>query len=208
MSNIKMLLQAATCFLLLSTTAFAVPIEKRENIPCMIRGDRDIPERLQTDIPFLVESVTCDENIMLDHDIPDMISHDVRFSEIDFRVEKVSALGYSLTHFSKLSNDQLKKTADVYRALEIAATSTGNERLLDALKIPLLFMELQFARIGGNNLEIIGIRDKLLKVSTSDHMTIQEREKFERLVYSPLRDEFDFVVQAPHIHHRRRRRLA
>ncbi|RYP19695.1 hypothetical protein DL765_003210 [Monosporascus sp. GIB2] len=153
-------------------------INARQNRPCFVIGNEQLPEETANIEKDLASTIQCDTSVKTLSGVPDVSSNGLKFSEIDFSKSGMTPLEFSLNMFT--TADQFGKTlADTdlelyenalndYLATEVGIRSVGGDL---SIKVPKFFLEFQTSRIKtaqGNppkepGLQIDHLRDKVLK---------------------------------------------
>ncbi|RYP66823.1 hypothetical protein DL769_005918 [Monosporascus sp. CRB-8-3] len=153
-------------------------INTRQNRPCFVIGDEELPEETANIEQDLASIIQCDTSVQTLSGVPDVSSNGLKFSTIDFSTSGMTPLEFSLNMFT--TADQFGKTlADTdlelfenalndYLATEVGIRSVGGDL---SIKVPKFFLEFQTSRIKtaqGNppqepGQQIDHLRDKVLK---------------------------------------------
>lgn len=126
----------------------AAPFAKRAGL-CTIVGSTTLPAETLDAANALINTVTCSSTTTIGT-VPDAISGDVKFSDINFADSKNSTLGFALSTFATASPladtdlDLFQNQLNVYVATEAGVRSVAGSL---AIKVPKFFLEFQVSRI-------------------------------------------------------------
>ncbi|EIM90266.1 uncharacterized protein STEHIDRAFT_74928 [Stereum hirsutum FP-91666 SS1] len=130
----------------------AAPTSKRQN-PCFITGDTALPAEVADTVPALAKVITCDTSTEVTTGVPDVISGGIAYSSIDFQQSDLSPLSFALATFTTPTDPAqgnltaLQDQLNDYLAVEAGVRSQSGTTILNTLKVPKFFLQMQVSRV-------------------------------------------------------------
>ncbi|EUC40708.1 hypothetical protein COCMIDRAFT_40995 [Bipolaris oryzae ATCC 44560] len=182
---------AITALALFGSLASALPaanLSARQNKPCFVIGNQQLPAETSAVVDQIQGSVTCNANAKTIDNIPDVTSGGQTFSQINFASSGQGPLAFSLGLFetaTPLAESNLEAFQDalnVYHATEAGLRSEGSAQV-NSIKVPKFFLQMQISRIEtalgraptAPGLQVDHLRDKINEAAGRESQDLKDQ---------------------------------